>query len=324
MSKPIEWKSVKRKVLELKPYDKNPRDITEQGLNELNRSISKFGLAEPIVISTENIIIGGHARWQTLKQLNVKECNCYLPNRKLNDKEVEELNKKRKFKFCNCKKCNLIFLHLGNGKRVKKYCSQECFSLYMQKERYCEGCGLKLIYNKENKRTNKKFCSKECSTHYREQGITDEHKKNISLGKKGVKLSDKHRESLSLVKKGKPIIHLITHKEEISNKISLALRGKPQPWNRGENHPRYIDGGKAQWQRQKAMGRVEYKEWRRKIFERDNYTCQICGEKGKRLNADHILSWKDYPDLRYDLDNGRTLCVKCHKNTSNYGGRKSA
>ena len=72
------------------------------------------------------------------------------------------------------------------------------------------------------------------------------------------------------------------------------------------------------------MGRVEYKEWRRKIFERDNYNCQICGEKGKRLNADHILSWKNYPDLRYDLDNGRTLCVKCHRNTPNYGGRKSA
>jgi len=92
MSKPIEWKSVKRKVSELKPYHKNPRDITEQGLSELNRSISKFGLAEPIVISTENIIIGGHARWQTLKQLNVKECDCYLPNRKLTAKEIDELN----------------------------------------------------------------------------------------------------------------------------------------------------------------------------------------------------------------------------------------
>ena len=55
--------------------------------------MDKFGLAEPIVINLEtNVIIGGHARWLTLKSQNIRKCDCYVPNRKLTDKEIEELN----------------------------------------------------------------------------------------------------------------------------------------------------------------------------------------------------------------------------------------
>lgn len=88
----ITWKTVRRKLSELKPYEKNPRDLTEQGLKDLDKSISKFGLAEPIVINTDNVICGGHGRYVTLKQQGVKECDCYLPSRKLSPKEFEELN----------------------------------------------------------------------------------------------------------------------------------------------------------------------------------------------------------------------------------------
>ena len=88
----ITWKTVRRKLSELKPYEKNPRDLTEQGLKDLDKSISKFGLAEPIVINTDNVICGGHGRYVTLKQQGVKECDCYMPSRKLSPKEFEELN----------------------------------------------------------------------------------------------------------------------------------------------------------------------------------------------------------------------------------------
>jgi len=90
--KPIKWKLVTKKVSELKPYSKNPRNITEQGLKDLKKSVDKFGLAEPIVINLDLTIIGGHGRVLTLKANGTKECDCYIPNRKLNDKEVEELN----------------------------------------------------------------------------------------------------------------------------------------------------------------------------------------------------------------------------------------
>ena len=57
---------------------------------------------------------------------------------------------------------------------------------------------------------------------------------------------------------------------------------------------------------------VEYKEWSKKVKERDNYTCQICGKRGCVLNSDHIKPFSLYPELRFDLDNGRTLCEDCH------------
>jgi len=48
------------------------------------------------------------------------------------------------------------------------------------------------------------------------------------------------------------------------------------------------------------------------ILERDNYTCQLCGIKGGTLHVDHIQSWSDYVELRFSMDNCRTVCVNCH------------
>ena len=54
-------------------------------------------------------------------------------------------------------------------------------------------------------------------------------------------------------------------------------------------------------------------------FDRDDYTCILCGKRGGELNADHIESFSLRPDLRLDISNGRTLCVECHRSTDNYG-----
>ena len=58
----------------------------------------------------------------------------------------------------------------------------------------------------------------------------------------------------------------------------------------------------------------EYREWVQKIYQRDNYTCQCCGKRGITLNAHHIESYADNPDLRLDINNGATLCEECHSN----------
>lgn len=63
--------------------------------------------------------------------------------------------------------------------------------------------------------------------------------------------------------------------------------------------------------------RREYKEWRTAVYERDNYTCQCCGKKGGILNAHHIHQFADYPELRYDINNGITMCEECHDSTQN-------
>lgn len=64
---------------------------------------------------------------------------------------------------------------------------------------------------------------------------------------------------------------------------------------------------------------VEYQRWRKLVFERDDYICQKCGKRNEKgvgvtikLNAHHIKSIYNYPELIFDVDNGETLCVSCH------------
>lgn len=58
-----------------------------------------------------------------------------------------------------------------------------------------------------------------------------------------------------------------------------------------------------------------YKEWRKKVYSRDHHQCQWpgCTQK-KKLNAHHIKSWSQYPGLRFDINNGITLCKYHHDN----------
>ena len=86
------------------------------------------------------------------------------------------------------------------------------------------------------------------------------------------------------------------------------------PWNKNKSH---LSGNKH-WNWQGGIRGVDYLE-RRKfrqimqqlIFERDNYTCQLCGNR-KDLQVDHIQSWAEYVELRFSMDNCRTLCAQCH------------
>jgi hypothetical protein len=66
----------------------------------------------------------------------------------------------------------------------------------------------------------------------------------------------------------------------------------------------------------------EYKAWRTAVFERDKYACIQCGDnKGGNLEADHIKPFALHPELRLDVNNGRTLCSPCHKKTDTWGGK---
>jgi len=57
-----------------------------------------------------------------------------------------------------------------------------------------------------------------------------------------------------------------------------------------------------------------YSKWRKRVYKRDNFTCQWPGcNQTKRLNAHHIKKWSDYVGLRFEEKNGITLCFNHHK-----------
>jgi 5-methylcytosine-specific restriction endonuclease McrA len=83
-------------------------------------------------------------------------------------------------------------------------------------------------------------------------------------------------------------------------------------YNVGKNHSRYKGGIKYDKQNK------QYREWRKQVFERDNWTCQICKRKKKiRIVAHHIKSFTDYPESRFEINNGITLCNSCHTQIHN-------
>jgi len=85
----------------------------------------------------------------------------------------------------------------------------------------------------------------------------------------------------------------------------------------GEKNPGYIHGNSPEHKKQRKS--IEYKIWRRAVFDRDDYTCQKCGARGCAIEADHIKPFAFYPSLRFDVANGRTLCKPCHRKTPTFG-----
>lgn len=82
---------------------------------------------------------------------------------------------------------------------------------------------------------------------------------------------------------------------------------------------RSLDGLTYSERRNILSSRDEYRQLRKMVFKRDDYTCQICKIRGGKLELDHIKEWCNYPELRYELTNCRCLCQRCHKTTDNYG-----
>lgn len=81
----------------------------------------------------------------------------------------------------------------------------------------------------------------------------------------------------------------------------------------GENHWNYNPNLTEEERQRRDMFNGEIRKWRDQIYARDDYTCQLCEEKGGKLNAHHLNSWDKHPDDRFELPNGITLCETCHK-----------
>lgn len=90
--------------------------------------------------------------------------------------------------------------------------------------------------------------------------------------------------------------------------------GKKYRYKKGElagsKHPNWKGGITPE--NNKIRTSKSMREWRKAVFNRDKYTCVLCGKVGGDLIADHIKGFSKYPNLRFDINNGRTLCVGCN------------
>ena len=152
------------------------------------------------------------------------------------------------------------------------------------------------------KSTHGWFCSRKCNMLFAHP--------RYWLGKK---MSKKLRDKLSR-----------SGREKFKNgyiQWNKGLRGEKSPMY-GSRNPMWKGGVSTVNARLRSS--AEFIEWRNSVYKRDDWTCTVCkrrSKKGQRLilNADHIKPWSKFPELRFDINNGRTLCLDCHKQTDTYG-----
>ena len=163
----------------------------------------------------------------------------------------------------------------------------------------CLNCGKeKEVFYSDVKRGKGKYCNRKC---------WDEHKRKLPefinckwCNKKFKNVQSQRnkkfcsRECYSKWQKGRPI--------------------PPNIQNKNGRKPRTYHLTKRE-----KYGNAFDREWREKVFKRDNWTCQDCKTRGGRLQAHHIIPYKIKPKLRHDINNGQTLCLECHKKTDSYG-----
>lgn len=86
---------------------------------------------------------------------------------------------------------------------------------------------------------------------------------------------------------------------------------------RGEKHPNWKGGITSPSKKERAVN--ETRLWSKNVLRRDKFTCQLCGQVGGKLNAHHKKEWSNYKELRFDIDNGVTLCKECHLHKAHRG-----
>ncbi len=170
---------------------------------------------------------------------------------------------------------------------------------------------------------------------------SEETKRKISVANKGKHRSEEFCNKMSENQRGeknhqfgkrhsvetikKMSIAKMGNRSTLGKHHSLETRRKMSEACKGEKC-RFWKGGISAVNH-KIRQSLEYRIWREAVFKRDNWTCVWCSAKSGKdkvviLNADHIKPFASYPELRFAIDNGRTLCLPCHKTTENYARHK--
>jgi hypothetical protein len=211
----------------------------------------------------------------------------------------------------HCVNCKTSFF-VRTSRKTQKYCTRECFYLHVKKINEnktnvnCDICN-KAFYKKPAKiKTSKgNYCSVECTNKsfelpkYIQESCTHCHK---SFERKRIN-RPKNKEL-----------------RFCSPQCSNEYNGK---FNRGSNHFNF-NNNLTNEERIYKRDTYENIKWRISIFKKDEYTCKVCSQKGGDLNAHHFENYSTNKEKRFDINNGVTMCLKCHKNFhDNYGYKKN-
>ena len=171
--------------------------------------------------------------------------------------------------------------------------------------RHCLNCGKSIRLYITRDLSRKHFCSHRCCVTHTHK-INPQLKNNLALGR-----TQEARCKAARTRSEKMALGLIPKPPrptpEMYRQHGLKMRG--------ENHPRWIvDRSQIKRTRfdcsERKGGMVA---WRTDVFVRDNYVCQYPGcARGGILNAHHVMRWSQYPELRFDVNNGITLCHRHH------------
>lgn len=145
-----------------------------------------------------------------------------------------------------------------------------------------------------------------------------ETRKKMSISAKNKKLSEEHKRNIGEAHKGEKS-HLWKGglpKCICGKKLSAYTSKQCQTCfhnqHKGSNHYNWKQDRNSLVKKQKRND-LAYRDWRKEVWLRDNFKCKIDNSDCEgRIEAHHILGWKDYPDLRYKINNGITLCHAHH------------
>jgi len=116
------------------------------------------------------------------------------------------------------------------------------------------------------------------------------------------------------------------NKDNLGRKHTEEWKEEKRRFNKEHNikPPKMLGKDNVNWkggitsENEKIRKSIEFRLWRESVFVRDDWTCRNCLKRGGKLQAHHILPFAKFPELRFAINNGITLCKECHKKTNSY------
>jgi len=145
--------------------------------------------------------------------------------------------------------------------------------------------------------------------------LSEEHKRKIGLAGKGRKVSEETKQKMSVAMRGnkngvgKPN-YWAGKKRSILCPLSDDAKRRIREAKIGEKNWNWKDRSTPELSRLRKTG--AFRDWRKAVFTRDDWTCRRCYIRGGKLHPHHILNFAEWAELRFDVDNGITLCCDCH------------